>query len=160
MGSQTMRTDEYDEAQDKLKLVQWTAEQANAWRSANPAVSPWRIVQMQISIGFALVLFAWFLVGKHSVLWSLAYGVICVVVPGAMFVHGVGQAVKSQNKSLGVKRFVVWELAKIALTIAMLWVAPRAVINLNWLALLAGFLVTMKVYWVAVWMCPVKKNRL
>jgi len=44
----------------------------------------------------------------------------------------------------------VWELVKIAVTIAMLFAAPRLVGALSWLALLAGFVVTIKVYWVAL----------
>jgi len=59
--------------------------------------------------------------------------------------------------------FFVWELVKIALTIAMLFAAPRLVMGLSWLALLAGFVVTIKVYWVALVLQsrhrhPVKQN--
>jgi ATP synthase protein I len=54
--------------------------------------------------------------------------------------------------------FFVWELAKIALTVAMLLVAPKLVPQLSWLALVAGFVVTMKVYWVAVWLRPTRRK--
>ena len=54
--------------------------------------------------------------------------------------------------------FFVWELVKIVLTVAMLLAAPRLVSQLNWLALLAGFVVTMKVYWVVMWLHLVRKN--
>ena len=43
-----------------------------------------------------------------------------------------------------------WELVKIALTVAMLAAAPRLVPGLSWLALLAGMVVTMKTYWIAL----------
>jgi ATP synthase protein I len=33
-------------------------------------------------------------------------------------------------------------------------------VQLNWLALLAGFMVTMKVYWMAMWLRPVRKDSL
>jgi ATP synthase protein I len=36
--------------------------------------------------------------------------------------------------------------------VALLLAAPKLVPSLNWLALVAGFVVTMKVYWVAAWL--------
>lgn len=45
---------------------------------------------------------------------------------------------------------VFWELVKIALTIALLFAAPKVVPHLDWLALLAGFVVTMKAYWLTL----------
>jgi len=43
-----------------------------------------------------------------------------------------------------------WELVKIILTVALLLVAPKVISNLSWLALVAGFVVTTKVYWLAM----------
>ena len=43
-----------------------------------------------------------------------------------------------------------WELVKIILTVALLLVAPKVISNLSWLALVAGFVVTIKVYWLAM----------
>ncbi len=50
--------------------------------------------------------------------------------------------------------FVGWEAAKIVLTIALLVAAPRVVPDLNWLALVAGLVITMKTYWVALMVRP------
>ena len=36
------------------------------------------------------------------------------------------------------------------ITVALLLVAPKVVSDLSWLALVAGFVVTMKVYWLAM----------
>ena len=44
----------------------------------------------------------------------------------------------------------VWELVKIILTVALLLVAPKVISQLSWLSLVAGFVVTMKVYWLAM----------
>jgi ATP synthase protein I len=44
----------------------------------------------------------------------------------------------------------VWELVKIVLTVALLLVAPKVISDLSWFALVAGFVVTMKVYWLAM----------
>ena len=46
--------------------------------------------------------------------------------------------------------FFGWEMVKIVLTVAMLAAAPRLVAQLSWLALLAGMVVTMKTYWIAL----------
>ena len=47
--------------------------------------------------------------------------------------------------------FFGWEMAKIALTVAMLAAAPKLIAPLSWLALLVGMVVTMKTYWIALW---------
>ena len=46
-------------------------------------------------------------------------------------------------------RLFSWEFVKLVLCIAMLAAAPRLIPDLNWLALLAGLVVTMKTYWIA-----------
>jgi ATP synthase protein I len=44
----------------------------------------------------------------------------------------------------------VWELVKIASTIALIALAPRWVPGLSWPAMLVGLILAMKVYWVAL----------
>jgi ATP synthase protein I len=44
--------------------------------------------------------------------------------------------------------------------VALLLAAPKVIADLSWLALVAGFVVTMKVYWLAMalgWMQPKSK---
>jgi ATP synthase protein I len=48
-------------------------------------------------------------------------------------------------------------MVKISVSVAMLFMAPRLVADLDWLALLIGLIVTLKVYWVALLWRP-KKN--
>ena len=43
--------------------------------------------------------------------------------------------------------FLFWEGVKVLLAVAMLWLAPQAVPELNWLGLIVGLVVTLKVYW-------------
>ena len=50
--------------------------------------------------------------------------------------------------------FFVWELAKIVVTVGVMYVAYRVEKNLNWLAMLAGLVLTMKVYWLALGIKP------
>ena len=49
-------------------------------------------------------------------------------------------------------------MVKVALTVAMLLLAPRLIVDLSWLALVAGFVVTMKVYWAAMWFSRMPKS--
>ena len=53
--------------------------------------------------------------------------------------------------------FFVWEAIKIASSVGMLFAAPRLVPDLDWLAMLIGLIVTLKVYWVALLMRPERK---
>jgi ATP synthase protein I len=50
-------------------------------------------------------------------------------------------------------------MVKIALTVAMLFAAPRLVSMLSWPAMLVGLVVTMKMSWLALFFA-VRKNKL
>ena len=60
------------------------------------------------------------------------------------------------NPGAAVVGFFLWEMVKIALTVAMLFAAPRLVTDLSWPAMLVGLVVTMKVYWLALLVRPKK----
>lgn len=139
---------------DELEFKPLSAEEARAWRERNPAslsvLSLWRVVFWQAVVGCAVAVMAWLLSGRPSVGWSAGYGALAVVVPAALFARGVSSSFMRVLPGGAMLGFFVWELVKIALTIAMLFAAPRLVGALSWLALLAGFVVTIKVYWLAL----------
>ena len=135
-----------------------SAQEAQAWRKKNPPVSPWRVVRMQMVVGFLVALAAWGVTGISSVGWSAGYGSMAVVIPAALFARGLSRQQRAVNAGSALTGFFVWEMVKIALTVAMLFAAQRLIWQLNWLALLTGFVVTMKVYWVAVWLHSVRKH--
>ena len=128
-----------------------THEEAKKLRALNPPLSPWRIVGMQFGVGVVVAFVALALTGSQSAGWSAFYGALAVVIPAALFVRGLSRQRACASSGAALAGFFVWELVKIALTIAMLVAAPALIEQLNWLALLAGFVVTMKVYWVAMW---------
>lgn len=128
-----------------------TAEEARHWRRAHPAISPWWVVVWQLVAGVALVLVASLWGGKVAGV-SAAYGALAVVVPAALMVRGLQRQRAVVQPGAAMLGFVIWESVKVALTVAMLLAAPKVVTPLNWLALVAGFVVTMKVYWVAAWL--------
>lgn len=127
-----------------------SAEEAQAWRKRHPAVSVWRVLAMQVVAGVLVVLLAWLVTGKAAIAWSAAYGVLAVLVPALLFARGLQRQQFAKSASAAMLGFFVWELIKIVLTVAILAAAPRVVAQLSWLALLAGMVVTMKTYWIAL----------
>ncbi|MDP1957048.1 MAG: ATP synthase subunit I [Rhodocyclaceae bacterium] len=129
-----------------------TAEEAKALQKSSPRLSPWVVVMAQVVVGALVAGLTGLLVGSGFAFWSAAYGVLAVVVPAAVFARGLARQQRAPNAGSALGGFFVWEMVKVVLTVAMLFAAPRLVVGLNWLALLAGFVVTMKVYWVAMWL--------
>lgn len=127
-----------------------THEEALHLRRHNPGFSLWRVVLMQAVAACGVTGLAGLITGQLSVMWSAGYGALAVVLPAALFARALTRQAGLGDGNAALARFFVWELAKIGLTLAMLLLAPRVVMNLSWLALVAGFVVTMKVYWVAM----------
>ena len=127
-----------------------TAEQAQAWRQQNPMASPWRVLWLQVLVGgLVAVLTGWFS-GQSRLASSVAWGAVAVVIPAVVFVRALSRQMRRQQAGSALVGLFVWELVKIILTVALLLVAPKVVSDLSWLALVAGFVVTMKVYWLAM----------
>ncbi len=145
-----------DEAQDE-GFKPLTREEAQKVRQANLPVSLWAVLAGQAGVGILVAVMAWVLTGQPLMGWSAGYGALAVVIPAALFARGLSRQKSAMHGNAALVGFFVWEMVKIALTVAMLFAAPRLVEGLNWLALLAGFVVTMKVYWVAMWFRPVRK---
>ncbi|MDZ4146258.1 MAG: ATP synthase subunit I [Burkholderiales bacterium] len=131
-----------------------TADEARQLREKNPPLSPWRVIAGQGLVGVLVALAAWGLTGKPHLGWSAGYGALAVVIPAALFARGLTSRVSSMNAGAAVFAFFLWEMVKIALTLAMLFAAPRLVVPLSWPAMLVGLVVTMKVYWVALLLRP------
>jgi ATP synthase protein I len=127
-----------------------TADQARRLREEQPQVSPWVVVAGQAGVGLVTALAAWALTGRQNVGWSAGYGAMAVVVPTAIFARGLGGRSRAGSPTGVVARLFLWEMVKIALSVAMLVVAPRWVEALSWPALLVGLVLAMKVYWVAL----------
>jgi ATP synthase protein I len=136
-----------------------SAEEARRVREQNPPLSPWWVVAGQAGIGVLAALVAWALTGKRNVGWSVGYGALAVLVPAAVFARGLTGRFSSLNAGTAAVGFLLWEMVKIALTFAMLLVAPRLVAGLSWPALLVGLVLAMKVYWIALAFAPRPKTK-
>ncbi len=130
-------------------------EEAVRWRSAQPGLSAWRVVGVQLLVGLIAGALGWVFTQRASVGFSVLYGAASVVIPTALMAWGVTSSALSRQAAGHVisafMSFVLWEGIKLLLSVAMLWSAPRIVPDLNWLALLAGLVVVLKVYWFGFW---------
>jgi ATP synthase protein I len=127
-----------------------TAEQAQAWRQHNPVVSPWRVVALQALVGALVAVLTGLISGQYALAASAAWGALAVVLPAIVFVRALSRQMRKMQARSAMLGLFVWELVKIALTVALLLVAPKVIANLSWFALVAGFVVTIKVYWLAM----------
>ena len=125
-----------------------TAEQARALRMRLPQLSVWKVVGVQAGVAVLAVALAWLLTERVPVALSVAYGGLSVVVPSALFARGMTSRLTRASLGAAVAGFLLWELVKIGLTVAMLFMAGRVITEVSWPALLVGFVVTMKVHWV------------
>ena len=145
------------ELEEEHPYKKLSALEAQQFREHSPSASPWWVVAGQGVVGLVVALAAWALTGRQNVGWSAGYGALAVVIPAAVFARGLTGRLSSVNAVGAALGFMVWEMVKIALTVAMLVAAPRLVEALSWPALLVGLVLTMKVYWLALAYAPRRK---
>jgi len=145
-------------SQGSAPITPLTAEEARRLRERNPPVSPWWVVAGQAGVGLLAALVAWGVTGKENVGWSTGYGALAVVIPAALFARGLMSRFSSHNAASAAAGFMVWEMVKIASTIALLAAGPKLVSDLSWPAMLVGLVLAMKVYWVALAFSPRPKK--
>ena len=125
-----------------------TRDEAQALRAKEPPLSPWRVIGVQAAVGAGVALLA--ALFSQVWLWSVLYGAATVVVPGALMARGMTSKLSSVSPGASAVSFMLWEMVKIAVSVAMLMLAPRLVQPLSWPALLVGLVLCMKVYWLAL----------
>jgi ATP synthase protein I len=150
--------DDVDHAQTEALPERLTASQAQALRvkfgKAGSLISPWQIIVGQLLAGAVFAVLAWFVTGKASVAVSVAYGALAVVIPAAVFARGLMSQFSSLNALTAGFGFFVWEMIKIVATVVLIAIAPKLVVDLDWLAMLIGLILTMKVVFVLLWLLP------
>lgn len=129
-----------------------TAQEAQEWRKRHPPISVMRVVWWQAVAGLAVALLSGLLWQRQAIALSAGYGALAVVIPSALFARGLRMRLAPGHAHAAMVRFFGLEIAKLALTVVLLAVAPKLVRELNWLALVIGLVVVMKTYWLALWM--------
>jgi ATP synthase protein I len=146
--------DGWDDAADedsKRPFKRWTRDEAQALAAADPhKVSPWRVIAVQAAVGLVVALVAGLVTGRMEVFWSALYGAGVVVIPGVLMARGMTSPLSSVSPIGSAVSFMLWEGVKIAVSVVLLILAARIVQPLSWPALLAGLVVCIKVYWVAL----------
>ena len=150
-------TNEFEADVEAFKPL--TREEAQKLRETVPLLSPWSVLAGQLAVGVLVACVTWALTGQRSAGWSALYGALAVVIPAALFARGLTGKVWSMNPGTAVAGFFLWEMVKIALTVAMLFAAPKLVSMLSWPAMLVGLVVTMKTSWIAL-LFAARKNKL
>jgi len=143
------RWDDDDEAATS-NFRRLTREEAQALRAKEPPLSPWRVIGLQVGVGAVAAALALLVTGRQEVAWSVLYGAAAVVIPGALLARGMTSPLSSVSPGASAVSFMLWETVKIAVSVAMLALAPKLVQHLSWPALLVGLVLCMKMYWVAL----------
>ncbi len=134
-------------------------DEAQALMAREPSVSPWAVVAVQFVVGVVVALIIWAFTRRVEGLWSALYGAAVVVVPAALMARGMTSKLALSNPGVGAVSYMLWQGVKIGVSVLMLMLAPRIVMGLMWPALLAGLVVCIKVYWVALlWRHPSKTS--
>ncbi|PWF55567.1 F0F1 ATP synthase assembly protein I [Massilia glaciei] len=103
-----------------------------------------RLVSLQLIVTVVAGLVAGLLGGWHALVSAL-FGGLCCVVPNAIM---AGRLFLNTMRPGGADpiSFFIWEFIKIALTVALIGAAAWLYRDLNWFALLGGFIVALKSY--------------
>ena len=127
-----------DDADDSRPPL--SREQAQQLLAAKPGVSVWRVIALQALVALLVAAAAWPLGGA------------IVMLPAALFAGGMRRWLVNLPPAYALFGFAFGELLKIALTVVLLVLAPHVLGRqlLLWPALLAGLVVTLQVYWVAL----------
>ncbi len=151
--------DEVDEAcEPEFKPLD--AEEAARWRKRQPPESVWDVVRWQLLLGPLSVLVAWLLTRRTEVAGSVAYGALCILLPTALMAYGLTSSALARlvkrlfpgMAGVSLAGLFFWEGVKVLLALVMMWLAPRVIPGLSWLALVAGLVVVLKAYWLELWL--------
>jgi ATP synthase protein I len=157
---------EADEAVD-ADFKPLTPAEAQAWRSRQPADSVWRLVGWQVVLVLLVAAVAGVWSRNATVVWSSVYGGCAVLVPTALMAYGLTSSGLAKWLALvwpgwsraALAGLLFWEGVKVLLVLALLWLAPRFVPGLSWLALVAGLVVVLKAYWLELYMRSRSRSR-
>jgi ATP synthase protein I len=103
-----------------------------------------RLVLLQLLTTVLAGVVAGMLGGVHALVSALLGGLCCVVPTGLLALRLYSNARRS--KAVNPMSFFIGEFIKIALTVALLGAVAWLYRDLNWLALIAAFIVALKSY--------------
>ena len=148
----------FDSTDEKPEIRTLSKEEAAVVKANTRLLRPWHVVGWQIVVTALAGLIALLITQELAVAYSLVWGGLCVVIPAALFARGLLSKATLINAGTAIAGFFLWEMLKVALTLAMLFAATQVMQGLgrelSWPALLAGLVLAMKAYLVAFWCKP------
>lgn len=111
---------------------------------AHDSGSMLRLVLLQLATTIIASIIAGLIGGMHA-LYSAMLGGLCCVVPNGLFALRLFSSARKSGAADPMS-FFIGEFVKIALTIALLGAVVWLYRDLNWLALIAAFIVALKSY--------------
>jgi ATP synthase protein I len=153
MSARPLRSDPWnrnDGGPDDAPFKALTRQEAQALRAKEASISPWKVVSAQVVVGVVVAALVWLLSGEQAVGLSALYGAATAVVPGALMARGMTSRLSSASPGTSAVSFMLWEMMKIGVSVALLMLAPKLVQPLSWPALLAAMVLCMQVYWIAL----------
>jgi ATP synthase protein I len=102
-----------------------------------------RVVLLQLATTFVAACIAGLLAGTPALISALLGG-LCCVVPNGLF--ALRLFANARGGGANPMSFFIGEFIKIALTVALLGATAWLYRDLNWLALIAAFIVALKSY--------------
>jgi ATP synthase protein I len=109
-----------------------------------------RVTAWQLFAGVLMGILVWLVWREKAMAITVFYGAMCAVLPSAL----VGFVLK-RRMSTGVLKhsgdmllgLFVLELIKVVAAICLLLAAPLVLGSPHWVAVVAGFVLTLKIYW-------------
>ncbi len=107
-----------------------------------------KVIGAQLVVG-SMASLAWWYFNPQA--WASALsGVIAIVVPSMMMAWGLRLLnLNQRSPSWGLGRWIIWEMIKLAFSIALMVIALKQVQNLNGLAFMSTLVLTLQMYWLA-----------
>lgn len=151
------KDDELADADEDVNFKPLSAQEAAVWRAKQRPISMWRVIGWQLSATCLMCVLTGLFTRQATDVLSALYGGLAVVLPASVMVWGLTAGRLTQLLSMFAKgsllALVFWEGVKVVLSIAMLGLAPIALKDLNWFVLVASFVLVIKVYWMAFFVC-------
>ena len=103
-----------------------------------------RLVSLQMMVTVVAGVIA-ALLGGWAAMFSAIFGGLCCVLPNSLFALRLFLDTKRPSGANPIS-FFIWEFVKIGMTLALIWATAVLYRDLNWFALIGGFIVALKSY--------------
>lgn len=135
---------DWEDEAEEAPFKTLTREEAEVLRAKHPPLSPWRVVAAQAVVGGVIAGLWWLFTGQGMNAWSALCGVAAVVLPNALMAWGMTRLLRGVPGA-AVLGFMVWELIKIMLSVAILAASAKWMPDLRWPAMLVALIGCLKV---------------